>query len=133
MAAQQYSNMYQDFDNSSRSPTRVFNGANTLNRQSSRHFDNTYSVPQPQNLYNSDDFGSRYDTSRGYDRMNNASTMHANYQYDNQPWNYGAGTNGGAHTMGGTGRLKGGPPRRAGIPTVSISMLRTSSLVLMIK
>jgi len=119
MAAQQYSSMYQDFENPNRSPGRVFNGGNTLNRQSSRHFDNSYGVPQSQNLYGADDFTSRYDTTRGFDRMSNAGTMHANFsQYDNAPWSYGGGANGGAHTIGGTGRVKGGPPRRPQIPGV---------------
>ena len=112
--------MYSDFNHQNRSPSRVFNNASTLNRQPSRQFENAYSAPSQQPVYGGEDFG-RYDNGRGFDRMNAAaSTLQNNsYQYDNQTWNYG-GVNGGANTIGGTGRAKNAP-RRAAIPSVSNS------------
>ena len=102
--------MYYDYP-SNRSPgsNRGYN-SHTLNRQSSRQFD-TYG--QLQGLYTAEDHA-RYDTGR-FDRMPAAATLHSNYGYDSNTWNY-PGANGAA-TLGGTGRMKTSI-RRAGIPHV---------------
>jgi hypothetical protein len=113
--SQQYPDMYADYS-ANRSPgsTRGYGGL--LNRQTSRHFD-TYGAQQNLSLYAPVEPEQRYDPPR-FDRMV-PSTVHPNYPYDTQTWNYGAvSANGGANTMGATSRIKA-PSRRAGIPQVS--------------
>lgn len=115
----QYQDMYQGFS-SDQSPSRPRYNAITLNRQTSRHFDN-YTPQQmaTQGLYTPDDHAAagRYEPATRFDR-GGGSALHSAYPYDNQTWNYGgANLNGGAmNTMGGTGRIKP-QSRRAGIPT----------------
>jgi len=110
--AQQYENMYQDQYNN-RSPGSTRGYPSTLNRQPSRHFDNSYGMGQAQGLYTAEDHAARYEGPSRYENRMQSATLHSNYQYDAQNWNYG-GANG---TMGGTGRVKP-QSRRQGIPTV---------------
>ena len=121
--------MYGSYS-ANRSPGRQGDGyvssAATLNRQPSRHFDTTSytpSHPGPMGLYTAEDHAARYDSTPRFDRIQAPPTMGGGYApsaaaYDNQTWNYGGPT--GAHTMGGTGRMKSSS-RRGGIPTVSPS------------
>ncbi|KAF8861514.1 hypothetical protein BDZ45DRAFT_740287 [Acephala macrosclerotiorum] len=115
--AQQYNDMYSEYNPSNRSPGSqrgyAQNGL-TLNRQPSRHFD-TYGGSQLSGLYTAEDHAaSQYDpTPQRFDRMPSA-TLHSNYQYGNDGWNYG-GANSNSHMMGGTGRVKPSS-RRAGLP-----------------
>lgn len=132
--SQQYQDMYQDYPlNRSPGSTRGYNGGmQSLNRQTSRHFDNNYGgqLQGLQGLYTAEDHAAqgRYDpvpTPR-FDRMQ-SSTLQNNYAFDAQPWNYG-GTNGGANTIGAGGRVKPAP-RRAGIPTASLHYPLTTAFI----
>ncbi|KAK2624195.1 hypothetical protein QTJ16_006145 [Diplocarpon rosae] len=119
MAQQQYGDMYADYSqHQNRSPVSSrYNGSGlSLNRQPSRQFEQYSSNTLQGGLLYQDDQSSQYDTSR-FDRMaSNPLNTSSSYLYENQTWNYG-GANVGANMMGGTGRLKPQPPRRAGLPT----------------
>ncbi|RFU24157.1 hypothetical protein B7463_g12176, partial [Scytalidium lignicola] len=121
--SQQYQDMYQEYS-TNRSPgsTRGYNGL-SINRQTSRQFD-AYSTLQ-QGLYTAEDHAARYEPPTRFDRIPSA-TLHSNYPYDNQTWNYAA--TGVANTMGGTGRLKATTARRAGIPTTWLEPQLTPSM-----
>lgn len=116
--AQQYENMYQEYP-SNRSPGRGYNPGLNLNRQTSRHFENNFGG-QIHGLYTQDDHvtAARYDSTPRYENRIPSSTIHSNYPYESQTWNNYGGANGGAHTMGGTGRMKHSS-RRAQLPSVS--------------
>ena len=118
--SQQYQEMYDYNQNRSPGSTRGYGGNNALlNRQPSRHFSDNYGPPQQlqSGLYTAEDYAMRQEGPPRYDRMASA-TVHSNFQYDNQTWNY-SGHNGvGANIMGGTGRAKPSA-RRAGLPSVS--------------
>jgi hypothetical protein len=102
--------------NQSPGSTRGYGGNGQLNRQPSRHFDN-HGTGQLQGLYTADDYAARHDGLPRFDyRMQPSATVHSNYGYDNQTWNYG-GTNG-VNLMGGTARIKQ-QSRRGNIPSVS--------------
>jgi len=112
--------MFQDFSQN-RSPVSNRYGGNglPLNRQPSRQFEQ-YNHPL-QGLYTfPEDHAAQYDGAPRHDRIP-AATLHNNYGYDNQTWNYG-GANGSANMMGGTGRIKPSA-RRTGIPSVSHPIL----------
>ncbi len=117
--AQQYGDMYADYSqNQNRSPVSNRYGSGlTLNRQPSRQFEQYNSQPLQSGLLYQDDHSSQYEPSSRFDRMPPAALHTSNYPYENQTWNYGGG-NTGANVMGGTGRMKPQPPRRAGLPTV---------------
>lgn len=113
--------MYADYSqNQNRSPVsnRYGNGL-TLNRQPSRQFEQYNPQPPQQGLYQ-EDHSSQYDPSSRFDRMPPSTIHSSNYPYENQTWNYGS-ANASANMMGGTGRVKPQAPRRAGLPTVSVS------------
>jgi hypothetical protein len=123
--AQQYADMYQAYDNN-RSPGSTRGYPSTLNRQPSRHFENSYGMGQTQGLYTAEDHAARYEGPSRFENRMPSATLHANYQYDTQSWNYG-GANG---AMGGTGRVKP-QTRRAGLPTVSSSYINPSFMIIM--
>ncbi|TVY32787.1 RNA-binding post-transcriptional regulator [Lachnellula subtilissima] len=120
----QYQDMYtSDFSNRSPGSNRYGSGL-TLNRQPSRHFDSYGGGQMQQGLYTSEDHvASRFDSVARFPPVN--ANPHSNSYYDSQTWNYGApslngnnmNVNGGANTMGGTGRVKSQTARRAGLPS----------------
>lgn len=112
--SQQYQDMYQEYS-ANRSPgsTRGYGGL-SVNRQTSRQFD-AYSTLQ-QGLYTAEDHAARYEAPNRFERIA-SSTLHSNYPYDNQTWNYAA--TGVANTIGGSSRMKT-TARRAGLPSVSL-------------
>ncbi len=121
--AQQYGDMYSEYNPSNRSPGSqrgyAQNGL-SLNRQPSRHFDN-YGGGSQLGLYTAEDHAAQYEpTPHRFDRMP-STTLHSSYQYENQTWNYG-GAHGTSNMMGGTGRVKQSS-RRAGLPPVSSNTL----------
>jgi hypothetical protein len=110
--AQQYPDMYQEY-NTNRSPGSTRGYPSVLNRQPSRHFENNYGMAQAPGLYTAEDHAARYEGPTRFENRMPSATLHSNYQYDTQSWNYG-GANG---AMGGTGRVKPST-RRAGLPSV---------------
>ena len=111
----------QDYSSRSLGTTRQPYGIGTLNRQTSRQFNN-YGAEQPNlSLFTAEH--ERYESSQ-FDRMTSQADYHYNdsQALSSQTWGYNAGNlNGGANTIGGTGRMKPPSARRAAIPTVSIS------------
>jgi len=106
-----------------------YNPTGPLNRQPSRQFDN-YS-PYATGLYAPEDHGLRYSgmTLNGPSPPQRvpSSTLHSNYQYDTQTWNYGGANT--ANTTAGTGRLRApGQSRRAGLPNVILSVNMCASV-----
>ncbi|KAI9053970.1 hypothetical protein LZ554_002914 [Drepanopeziza brunnea f. sp. 'monogermtubi'] len=117
MAGQQY-DMYADYTQThNRSPVSNRYGGNlSLNRQPSRQFEQYNTHHLQGGLLYQDDHSAHYDPSPRFDRMPSNTLHSSNYPYENQTWNYG-GANAVANPMGGTGRIKAQPPRRAGLPT----------------
>jgi hypothetical protein len=126
--AQQYQDMYSNY-NSDRSPssTRTY-GNLTLNRTSSRHFDNYGGAQMQQTplqaLYAADDYAAQQHTGPPprFEQRMPSSTMHTAYPaYENQTWGYG-GQSSVTNGMSQTSRVKASRAR-AQIPSVSIPNL----------
>lgn len=121
--AQQYQDMYSNY-NSDRSPgsTRTY-GNLTLNRTSSRQFDNYGSAQMQQNqlqgLYTADDYAAQQHSGPPprFEQRMPASTMHNNgySPYENQTWGYG-GQSSVPNGMSQTSRVKA-TRSRAQIPS----------------
>jgi len=105
-----------------RSPSsnRGYNGATTINRQPSRHFDD-YAGSQAHRLYSADDqYGSRYESGTQYEnRMLPPMTGQSpRYAYDNHTWSGFGGPNSSTPAMSTNSSRS-----RSRIPNVSQSTL----------
>ena len=119
--------MYYD---ASRSPgaMRHPHQQHTLHRASSRHFDPFSQIPG--GLYTAEDHAARYEPGR-FDRP--APSVLGSYGYDmpaSQTWNpSGFGGVGPLAGLGGTGRMKPSSRQRSGLPPVSLTSTRCSSVL----
>ena len=116
---QLHHDMYYD-PASSRSPGAHRHQPQTLHRQPSRQFD-AYG-PMPNNVYNQEDQGMRYDNNRMIPPMPNGG-----YGYDNpgaQTWNPSAFGGNQFSNFGATGRMKAPTRGRSALPQVRVKLLQ---------